>query len=140
MIASMAQGKRNILNHEENTMTTRQPPHIRLTQAARMLKVSIATVRRHFDSGKLRGFRTLGNQRRVYLWDVDAAACGCEIDYDQPPRPPDTSDARDTADSAPGPKNAPHDALDLDKELDSLGDDPDLEESEGDDETPWYEM
>ena len=45
---------------------------VRLGQAAEMLGVSVDTVRRWADQGRLTSTRTGGGQRRVYLADVTA--------------------------------------------------------------------
>ena len=47
------------------------PRFLTLADAADRLGVSVFTVRRWFDSGKLDGFRTPGNQRRVTLESVN---------------------------------------------------------------------
>jgi excisionase family DNA binding protein len=42
------------------------------SQAARVLGVSVSTVRRWSDSGALRGYRTPGGQRRFSREQIDA--------------------------------------------------------------------
>ena len=47
-----------------------------LLQAARQLGVSVDTVRRWQDGGKLQGYRTPGGQRRIYQADIDRVLAG----------------------------------------------------------------
>jgi MerR family redox-sensitive transcriptional activator SoxR len=56
-----------------DTHTYRDDEYVSVGDAARILGVSVATVRRYEDRGLITATRTLGNQRRYLVGDLRAA-------------------------------------------------------------------
>lgn len=56
-----------------DTDTYDDDAYVAIGEAARILRVSVATVRRYEDRGLIDGVRTLGNQRRYRVGDLRAA-------------------------------------------------------------------
>jgi len=63
-------GRRPLTESREEIIRRLLDPELTLHDAAAVLNVSKATVRRYTDQGKLRCFRTAGGQRRFRLSDV----------------------------------------------------------------------
>lgn len=54
------------------TQSEEDVPDLTVSEAARIARLSVDTIRRYSDSGKLRSFRTPSNQRRFLRSDVEA--------------------------------------------------------------------
>lgn len=63
-------GRRPLTESREQIVRRVLDPELSLHEAAALLNVSKATVRRYTDQGKLNCFRTRGGQRRFKLSDV----------------------------------------------------------------------
>lgn len=69
-------GRRPLTETREEIIQRLLDPELSLHEAAALLNVSKATVRRYTDQGKLRCSRTAGGQRRFHLSDVLALLDG----------------------------------------------------------------
>lgn len=56
---------------DKSMSTSTQPTHLRLSDAAAIIGVHPETLRRWADAGKVRSFRTPGNQRRFDRVDIE---------------------------------------------------------------------
>jgi predicted site-specific integrase-resolvase len=86
-------------------LTMKDKVYLNPPQAADMLEVSPATVRRMFDDGQLTGFLTRGNYRRIALASVESVlaqrehaeqrrlALVARIMADEPTAPPPATEA-----------------------------------------------
>lgn len=60
----------------ELTDAQEEERYLRISEAARLVFMSVDTLRRYADNGKLPSTRTPGNQRRFKLSDVEALKRG----------------------------------------------------------------